>query len=205
MCLYRIIQQFRSWLWSTNKFPRGGYFLHQSKFKSCGRNTIIKNLKLTNPSKIEVGNDCVIGEFTWLGVFPIDAKSKLKIGSRTRIGRFSEVFSVSSVILEDSVAVAENVYISDNNHNFKIANIPIRDQGISFIKETIIGEGSWIGRNVCIVGCRIGKHCVIGANSFVNCDIPDYSVAVGCPAKVIKTFDFSSNSWIPVKSSIISK
>lgn len=49
-----------------------------------------------------------------------------------------------------------------------------------------IGEGSWIGENVCVCGANIGKHCVIGANSVVTKDIPDYSVAVGCPARIIK-------------------
>lgn len=48
-----------------------------------------------------------------------------------------------------------------------------------------IGDGSYIGINVVIVGnVKIGKHCVIGANSVK--DIPDYCVAVGSPARVIK-------------------
>ena len=51
----------------------------------------------------------------------------------------------------------------------------------------MIGDDTWIGTNVVIAGTvEIGKHCVIGANSVVTHDIPDYSVAVGCPAKVIK-------------------
>ena len=58
-----------------------------------------------------------------------------------------------------------------------------------------IGEGSWLGENVCVLGTHIGKHCVIGANSVVTKDIPDYSVAVGIPAKVIKRFDLESKSW----------
>ena len=63
----------------------------------------------------------------------------------------------------------------------------------------IINDDTWIGRNVVIVGnVIIGKHCVIGANSVITKDIPDYSVAVGVPAKVIKSFDFDSNKWIRV-------
>lgn len=49
----------------------------------------------------------------------------------------------------------------------------------------VIGEGSWLGENVCVIGANIGKHCVIGANSVVTKDIPDYSIAVGAPAKII--------------------
>lgn len=51
----------------------------------------------------------------------------------------------------------------------------------------LIGDGSYIGINTVIVGnVKIGKHCVIGANSVVTKDVPDYSVAVGIPARVIK-------------------
>lgn len=63
------------------------------------------------------------------------------------------------------------------------------DQGIVQKGQKVyIGDGSYIGINTVIVGnVKIGKHCVIGANSVVTHDIPDYSVATGCPAKVIKT------------------
>ncbi|MFQ7550955.1 MAG: DapH/DapD/GlmU-related protein [Blautia marasmi] len=51
-----------------------------------------------------------------------------------------------------------------------------------------MGEGSYIGINAVIIGdVKIGKHCVIGANSVVTKNVPDYCVAVGSPARVIKT------------------
>ena len=42
---------------------------------------------------------------------------------------------------------------------------------------------------------KIGKHCVIGANSVVTKDVPDYSVAAGAPCKVIKKYNFEKNEW----------
>lgn len=62
------------------------------------------------------------------------------------------------------------------------------DQGIVQKGQKVsIGDGSYIGINSVIVGnVKIGKHCVIGANSVVTKDVPDYCVAVGCPARVIK-------------------
>ena len=65
-------------------------------------------------------------------------------------------------------------------------------------KPVIIGEGSWIGENVCIIGASVGKHCVIGANAVVTKDIPDYCVAVGTPAKIIKKYDTKIKKWIKV-------
>ena len=52
-----------------------------------------------------------------------------------------------------------------------------------------------MGENVCVIGAKIGKQCVIGANSVVIHDIPDYCVAVGSPAKIIKRYDYSTQIW----------
>ena len=71
-----------------------------------------------------------------------------------------------------------------------ILNQPIRQNGI-----VEIGEGSWLGHNACVLGASIGKHCVIGANSVVTHDIPDYSVAVGSPAKIIRRYDSTTKTW----------
>ena len=71
-------------------------------------------------------------------------------------------------------------------------------QGVTQKRDVVIGNGSWIGEHVCIIGASIGRHCVIGANSVVTRDIPDYSVAVGSPAIVIKKYDFKLNKWIKV-------
>ncbi|WP_289818532.1 DapH/DapD/GlmU-related protein, partial [uncultured Duncaniella sp.] len=58
-----------------------------------------------------------------------------------------------------------------------------------------IGEGSWLGVGVSVLGANIGRHCVIGANAVVTKDIPDYCVAAGIPARIIKRYDFDSREW----------
>lgn len=80
------------------------------------------------------------------------------------------------------------MYITDCDHEYRDINVPVIDQGIVQRGQMVsIGEGSYIGINAVIVGnVKIGKHCVIGANSVVTKDVPDYCVAVGSPAKVIK-------------------
>jgi acetyltransferase-like isoleucine patch superfamily enzyme len=51
-----------------------------------------------------------------------------------------------------------------------------------------IGDGSWLGHGTVVLpGAQIGRHVVIGANSVVTGSIPDYSVAVGAPARVVRT------------------
>lgn len=61
-----------------------------------------------------------------------------------------------------------------------------------------IGDGSWLGFGAVVLpGARIGKHVTIGANSVVTGEIPDYSVAVGSPAKVIRRY-LDGQGWVTV-------
>lgn len=80
------------------------------------------------------------------------------------------------------------MYITDCDHEYRNLKIPVIDQEIVQRGQRVfIGKASYIGINTVIVGnVKIGKHCVIGANSVVTKDLPDYCVAVGSPAKVIK-------------------
>ena len=80
------------------------------------------------------------------------------------------------------------MYITDCNYEYRDIHVSVIDQGIAQKgQKSSIGGGSYIGINAVIVGnIRIGRHCVIGANSVVTKDVPDYCVAVGCPARVIK-------------------
>lgn len=84
--------------------------------------------------------------------------------------------------------LSPNVYITDCDHEYRNLGIPVIEQSIVQKGQTVtIGDGSYIGINVVIVGnVKIGKHCVIGANSVVTKDVSDYCVAVGSPTKVIK-------------------
>jgi acetyltransferase-like isoleucine patch superfamily enzyme len=62
----------------------------------------------------------------------------------------------------------------------------------------VIGDGSWLGHGAVVLpGVTIGKHVVIGANSVVTKDIPDFSVAVGSPARVIRQYD-ETLGWVNV-------
>ena len=115
------------------------------------------------------------------------------------IGNFNHIYSTHSIILHKDVLTADKVYISDNIHGYEDINIPIRKQPIVQKKEVEIGEGSWLGENVCVIGAKIGKHCVIGANSVVTKDIPDNCLAVGSPARVIKKYNFEKKEWIKVE------
>jgi acetyltransferase-like isoleucine patch superfamily enzyme len=82
--------------------------------------------------------------------------------------------------------VADWVYICDFDHVTENIHVPIKDQGI--VKGPVrIGPDTWIGTKVSVLrGTRIGRGCVLGAHSVVRGDIPDYAIAVGSPARVVR-------------------
>ena len=123
----------------------------------------------------------------------VTSQAKIEIGNNIRIAHHLQISCANLVKICSDVNIAPFVFITDHNHKFEDPNVPIKDQGISMAPDAavIIGEGSWIGTKAVIVGnVKIGKHCVIGANSVVTKDIPDYCIAVGAPAKVIRHYDF---------------
>lgn len=112
----------------------------------------------------------------------------VRIGEGSEIGERCRISIVNSLEVGKKVLISPNVYITDCDHEYRNVEVPVIDQGIAQKGQRVfIGEGSYIGINSVIVGdVRIGMHCVIGANSVVTKDVPDYCVAVGSPARVIK-------------------
>ena len=119
------------------------------------------------------------------------------IGNDARIGIGSVV--IGPVKLGNKVGLGQHVFISGFNHGYENGNLDSNEQPL-IKKEVIIEDDSHIGANsVVVAGVHIGKRCQIGAGSVVTKNIPDYSVAVGNPAKVIKYFDLKLNKWINTK------
>lgn len=175
--------------------------IYRTKFSRIGHRTIIyKPLNITEAGSIFIGNKTVIGDYSWLMGNKESGQCTLSIGNGVAIGHFAHIIAKRNVVIEDDVLIADKVYITDCNHNYEDVAQPIIKQGICHIGDVRIGEGSWLGEHVCVLGAKIGKHCVIGANAVVTKDIPDYSVAVGVPARVIKRFDFSKRRWVGVRN-----
>ena len=105
----------------------------------------------------------------------------------------------SQIVIGKNTAIAANVSITDIIHPYEDINTPIGRQNI-ITKPVIIAQDCTIYNNAVILpGVHIGKHCTIGANSVVANDIPDYCVAVGAPARVIKRYDEKTQSWEKVE------
>jgi acetyltransferase-like isoleucine patch superfamily enzyme len=155
------------------------------------------------PKNIFLGK-VIIGYKSWLAANQLTntKECELIIRNGCIIGNFNHIYATNSIIIEDNVLTADKVYISDNSHEYRDVSMPIINQPILQLKKVVIGEGSWIGENVCILGASVGKHCVIGANSVVTKDIPDYCVAVGSPAVVVKRYNTINKKWEKYNHSI---
>ena len=111
------------------------------------------------------------------------APQNVKIGKSAYIMNGVLLMASGGIIIEDYVLIAAHAKIISNDHD------PYY-RPIITCQPVIIKEGAWIGAGAAIMkGVTIGKYAIVGANSVVTKDVPDYAVVVGVPAKVIKYLD----------------
>lgn len=151
--------------------------------RSCrlGRGVWIMH-KATIKGDIEIGDDTIIHNYAVLDTYG----GKIKLGSRCSVNPFSVLYGHGGLSIGNYVRIAAHTVIVPFDHIFDSVEIPIGDQGRSTLGIKIDGD-VWIGANVTVTdGVTIGQGCVVGAGSVVVKDIPEFSVAAGVPAKVIK-------------------
>jgi acetyltransferase-like isoleucine patch superfamily enzyme len=127
-------------------------------FPRCGADSCISFGTVFSHASAEIGRSVYVGVYCCLG----------------------------DVTLEDDVLIASHVSIANggSQHSIDRLDIPIREQRGTWPR-IIIGQDSWIGDRAVILA-NVGKHCVIGAGAVVTTPIPDYAIAVGVPARVIR-------------------
>ena len=111
------------------------------------------------------------------------ALDMLKIGKGVFVNSNLLAMARGGITIGDHARIAANVQLISNNHD------PY-DLDVLTCKPVEIGDYAWIGAGATILpGVCVGRHAVVGAASVVTKDVPDYAVAVGNPAKVIKMLD----------------
>ena len=161
------------------------------------RSTVYRPIRIDGGKSIQIGAKSLIQRGTWLYASPISkGEVALYIGAKCVVGYNNHFVAIKSVVIGDGVLTANNVYIADSSHHYEDIARPIVEQGTRFVREVVIGSGAWLGENVCVIGASVGKNSVIGANSVVTRDIPDFCVAVGAPAVVVKHYDHVRSKWV---------
>jgi len=141
--------------------------------KSLGKNVVIeKNCKFAHPYNIEIGDNVYIN----FGLKILNTKEAgIKIGNNVIIG--------------------PNAIFLFNKIDYSDLSRLIKDCKVEY-ESIVVKDDVWIGANAMVLpGVTIGKRSIIGAGSVVTKDIPDYSVAVGVPAKIIKRYNLKTKKW----------
>ncbi|WP_158999118.1 acyltransferase [Pigmentibacter ruber] len=177
------------------------YILSQKHYKSMlfsfgNSSHIVFPAEITENKGLSIGNHVIIKSNSWLNCryLPLTNTPSLVIQDGCYLGRFIHINAFQDVLIEKNVLIADRVHISDATHYYDKLDIPIIKQGAGFVAPVKLLEGCWIGVGAVILpGVTIGKHAIIGANAVVTKSIPDYAVAGGVPAKIIKFRESKSN------------
>jgi acetyltransferase-like isoleucine patch superfamily enzyme len=173
----------------------------------CGRNVAFgQGVVLRHPHKIEIGDDVVVDDHVVL-----DAKGRdnrgIRIGNGVFVGRNTilsckngdivlddqvnigfncEIFSASEVHVGARALLAAYTYLVGGDHEFGETTVAVLEQG-RISRGIRVGEGAWLGAGVTVLdGCTVGSHAIVGTGAVVTKPIPDYAVAVGVPARVVR-------------------
>ncbi|MBM6879749.1 acyltransferase [[Clostridium] spiroforme] len=185
-----------------NAFLNNHVFIKRG-FRYLGKGCHIgKKSYFQNKHNISIDEETQILDYARLQSYSHLTKipGEIIIGKRCYIGFYFSALAGSNIVIEDNVLIASHVIITSENHSIDPENsLYYMDQPLQ-CRPVKIKEGSWIGEKAIILpGVEIGKKCIIGAGSVVTKSIPDYSIAVGNPAKVIKKYNFSKHTWEKLK------
>jgi acetyltransferase-like isoleucine patch superfamily enzyme len=174
---------------------------------SVGRNVVFGvNVTLRHPHKIAIADNVVIDDCCCLDAKGTDNHG-ITIGSGVFVGRNTilsckngdivvdndanlgfncEIFSAARVRVGKSVLMAAYTYLVGGDHLHDRTDIPVLEQGRT-ARGIDVDDNVWLGTHVVVTdGSRIGRDAIIGAGAVVVGDIPEFSVAAGIPAKVMR-------------------
>jgi acetyltransferase-like isoleucine patch superfamily enzyme len=181
----------------------------------CGRGvTFGANVVLRHPHKIAIGDNVVIDDACCLdakgttnqgivigdGVFVgrntiLSCKNgDILLEDHANIGFNVEVFSASRVRVGKSVLIAAYTYLVGGDHLYDRTDLPVLYQGRT-ARGIDVGDHVWLGAHVVVTdGSRIGRDAIVGAGAVVVGEIPEFHIAAGVPAKVIRDRRAASGS-----------
>jgi acetyltransferase-like isoleucine patch superfamily enzyme len=164
---------------------RGASLIKFGKGVTLERGVIIDGLMRHG---IKLGDHVRIGPYSTLLGAPITNLGEgITLGANSAIDAYSFIGGSGPVTIGENVIMGQHVCFHPENHNFDGTDVPIKLQGT--VRQGItIEDDVWVGANVTFLdGAHVGRGCVIGAGSLVRGNIPAYSVAVGIPARIIRS------------------
>jgi acetyltransferase-like isoleucine patch superfamily enzyme len=159
------------------------------QFAAFGRDSILHRPDwISHPEKIEIGSSVLMFHGLWLAAEqPAWGRPgpAIRVGDHVAVRPYCTISAAESVTIEDGVVISAFTTIIDSDHTFAAGRPNVMHNPL-VSTPVRVGEGTWIGERVAVLrGADIGRCCMIGANSVVRGEIPDYSIAVGAPARVV--------------------
>ena len=155
------------------------------------------NVQILGMENVLIKDNCTIGGDTLFTINNRDNKDiQLEIGRNSYIGR-DNFFSVGkSIVIGDYCIFGNKCSFICSDHIFDNPLVPYALSGNSYEKTIRIGVNCWLGHDVSVIGnINIGHGCVIGAKTLITKDIPPFSMVVGNPARIVRSFNFDSGCW----------
>lgn len=164
-----------------------------ARFGRFGEGSVIRfpPTAIVNERYIHVGAGTCFGPRITLsaGILPgqqMVTDPVVTIGDRCLFGAGSGIVGHLRIVIGDDVWTGHHVYVTDQNHGYDDLSRPISQQSMPE-RPVSIGDGSWLGHGTVVLpGSTIGRHVVVGANSVVRGELPDFCVAAGSPARIIR-------------------
>jgi maltose O-acetyltransferase len=130
-----------------------------------------------------VGEGCFyLDQIVWLN------GDRIELGDRVTFNFGCFVNGFGGLVFHDGANVGPYCMLHTANHNFDDPDRSVTEQGWQDVGPMEIGRNAWIGMgSIVLPGVRIGEGCVVGAGSVVTRDLEDFTVAVGNPAKAIRS------------------
>lgn len=169
---------------------------NKKHFKFLGNEVFLSSdITVVGASSISIGEQSSVGSQCALTVWGINSggneHAALEVGRYVSIGAGAHITAANQIKIGDGVLLGKYVTISDNNHgatSMSEVDTPPAKRPLVSKGRVLIGDNVWIGDKATILGgVTIGKSAVIAANSVVTCNIPEFCIAAGVPAKIIKT------------------
>lgn len=163
--------------------------LRVRRFHSFGAGSIIDRPEwLYGPWEIAIGARVMILRGAWLAVerpaWGSGNSPVLRVGDGAGMRPHCTISASESISIEEDVILGTGCTVIDSDHTHSPSDNVLLNPAVT--APIRIGRGTWLGDRVIVLkGSDIGAHCTIGAGSVVRGTIPDYSVAVGVPARVV--------------------
>jgi acetyltransferase-like isoleucine patch superfamily enzyme len=163
------------------------------QFGAFGSRSIVhRPTWLYGTSHMALGSDVLIFHGAWLAVEKrawTSDEPALVIGDRVVMRPRAVLSAAAGISIGDDVVLAGGVSIIDSDHTWRTGRPNVLHNPLE-VAPISVGPGTWIGEHAVILrGARIGRECLIAANSVGRGEIPDHSIAAGSPARVVGTTD----------------